>query len=99
MAATQMNSASQDFPRPVSLLRERMLHPKDYEKAARYFLEEFADDNAFVRASDPEQMQHLVSVLGSVVSKAVGSVVGLEGALVSYLRAHPRRVFLQSMSF
>jgi len=65
-----------------------MLHPTAYETAVSYFLEEFAGDNAFVRASDPEQMPHLVSVLRSVVSKAVGSAVELESALVSYLRAH-----------
>ena len=65
-----------------------MLHPTDYEKAVSYFLEEFAGDTAFVRASDPEQMPHLVAVLGKVVSKAVGSAVAVEGALVSYLRAH-----------
>ena len=65
-----------------------MLHPTAYETAVSYFLEEFAGDMAFVRVSDPEQMPHLVSVLGSVVSKAVGSAVELESALVSYLRAH-----------
>src|SRR5262249_42979377 len=84
----RMNSASQDFPRHLGVLRERMLHPTTYETAVSYFLEEFAGDNAFVSASDCEQMPHLVSVLSSVVSKAVGSSVGLEGTLVSYLRAH-----------
>ena len=83
-----MNTASQNFPLHLGVLRERMLHPTDYEKAVGYFLEEFAGDNAFVRASDPEQVPHLVSVLGNVVSKAVGSAVELEGALVSCLRAH-----------
>lgn len=83
-----MNSASQDFPRHLGVLRERLLHPTDYETAVSYFLEEFAGDNAFVRASDPEKMPHLVSVLGKVVSKAVGKTVEVEGALVSYLRAH-----------
>ena len=83
-----MNSASQDFPLHLGVLRARMLHPTDYEKAVSYFLEEFAGDTAFVRASDPEQMPHLVAVLGKVVSKAVGSTVAVEGALVSYLRAH-----------
>jgi len=83
-----MNSASQDFPRHLGVLRERMLHPTDYETAVSYFLEEFAGDNAFILASDPERMPHIVSVLGKVVSKAVGSAVELEGALVSYLRAH-----------
>jgi hypothetical protein len=83
-----MNSASQDFPLHLGVLRERMLHPTAYETAVNYFLEEFAGDGAFVRASDPEIMPHLVSVLESVVAKAVGDAVKLEGALVSYLRAH-----------
>jgi hypothetical protein len=83
-----MNSASQNFPHHLEVLRERMLHPTAYETAMSYFLEEFAGDNAFVCASDPEQMPHLVSVLTRVVSKAVGSDVKLDGALVSYLRAH-----------
>lgn len=83
-----MNSASQNFPHHLDVLRERMLHPTAYESAMSYFLEEFAGDNAFVRASDPEQMPHLVAVLTRVVAKAVGSGVALDGALVSYLRAH-----------
>jgi hypothetical protein len=83
-----MNSASQDFPRHLGVLRERLLHPTNYEEAVSYFLEEFAGDTAFVKASDPEQMPHLTSVLATVVSKAVGGDVELEGALVSYLRAH-----------
>jgi hypothetical protein len=70
------------------VLRERMLHPSDYEKAVYYFLEEFAGDEEFVRASDRENMPHLVSVLSSVVSSAVGRQVELEGALVSYVREH-----------
>ena len=86
--ASLMNSASQDFPHYLSVLRERMLHPTAYETAVSYFLEEFAGDAAFVRASDTEPMPHIVSVLGSVVSKAVGSTVELENTLVSYLRAH-----------
>ena len=38
-----MNSASQDFPKHLGVLRERMLHPTDYEKAVYYFLEEFLE--------------------------------------------------------
>jgi hypothetical protein len=86
--ASRMNSASQDFPFHLGVLRERMLHPTAYEKAFSYFLEEFAGDAAFVRASDPEQMPHVISVLAKVVSKAVERAVELEGAFVSYLRAH-----------
>jgi hypothetical protein len=83
-----MNSASQNFPHHLGVLRDRMLHPTDYELAVNYFLEEFAGDAAFVRASDREQKPHLVAVLGQVVSKALGRAVKLEGALVSYLREH-----------
>ena len=67
-----MNSASQNFPHHLGALCERMLHPTDYELAVNYFLEEFADDVAFVRGSEPEQMPHLVAALNIVTSKAVG---------------------------
>jgi len=83
-----MNSASRNFPHHLGVLRERMLHPTDYELAVNYFLEEFAGDREFVRASDPEPMPHLVAVLGQVVSRSIGRRVELEGALVSYLREH-----------
>ena len=83
-----MNSASEDFPYHLGVLRERMLHPTDYELAVNYFLEEFAGDAEFVRASDTEPMPHLVAVLGQVVSKSLGKTVELKGALVSYLREH-----------
>jgi hypothetical protein len=83
-----MNTASQNFPHHLAKLRERMLHPTDYEKSVYYFLEEFAGDPTFVRASDCETMPHLVAVLADVVSKALGRPVELEGALVSYLREH-----------
>ena len=65
-----------------------MLHRTDYELAVTYFLEEFAGDIAFVRASEPEQMPHLVAALNIVVLKAIGRRVEVENALVSYLREH-----------
>jgi len=83
-----MNCASQNFPHHLGVLRERMLHPIDYELAVNYFLEEFAGDIAFVRASEPEQMPHLIAVLNIVVSKAIGRCVEVENPLVSYLREH-----------
>jgi hypothetical protein len=83
-----MNTASQDFPRHLAELRERMLHPTEYEKAVYYFLEEFAGDKVFVTSSDVDSMPHLVEVLAQVASKAIGRRVELENALVSNLRAH-----------
>jgi len=85
-----MNSASQNFPHHLDILRERMLHPTDYERAVYYFLEEFAGDPAFIRASDPEPMPHLVAVLGHVVARSLGldHPVQLKEVLVSHLREH-----------
>lgn len=83
-----MNTASQNFPHHLGVLRERLLHPTDYEKAVSYFLEEFAGDAAFVRASDPDQAPHLVAVLSHVVSGDLGKKVEVENALVSHLREH-----------
>jgi len=82
------NSASQNFPHHLAVLRERMLHPTNYELAVHYFLEEFAGDADFVTASDPEEMPQLVAVLRHVLSKMIEGPVDLEGALVSHLRAH-----------
>jgi len=83
-----MNSASQNFPHHLGVLRERLLHPTDFELAVNYFLEEFAGDPEFVRASHKETMPHLIAVLEEVVSKDIGRAVKLQGALVSYLREH-----------
>lgn len=83
-----MNTASQNLPHHLGILRERMLHPTDYEKAVYYFLEEFAGDVGFVRASEKSLMPHLVAVLGQVVSKALSQRVELEGACVLCLRKH-----------
>src|SRR5438874_5882770 len=83
-----MNSASQDFPRHLAALREKMLHPTDYEAAVYYFLQEFAGDKEFVRASDREKMPNLVAVLGDVLSKALGKKTKLADVLVSCLREH-----------
>jgi hypothetical protein len=83
-----MNSASQNFPQHLGILRERLLHPTDYDQAVSYFLEEFAGDGAFVRASDPEEAPHLKAVLNHVVSGALGTRVEVEGLLVSHLREH-----------
>jgi len=65
-----------------------MAHPTNCELAVHYFLEEFAGDTAFVKASDPVPMPHLVAVLSAVVSKNIGRQVNIEGALISYLREH-----------
>jgi hypothetical protein len=83
-----MNSASQNFPHHLGILRERLMHPTEYDQAIGYFLEEFAGDGAFVRASDPEEAPHLKAVLRHVASGALNKRVEIEDALVSHLREH-----------
>ncbi len=46
-----MNTASQNFPHHLAKLRERMLHPTDYEKSVYYFLEEFAAPSGILVAN------------------------------------------------
>lgn len=83
-----MNSASQNFPHHLGILRERLLHPTDYDQAVNYFLEEFAGDGVFVRASEPDGAPHLKAVLNHVVSGSLSKRVEIEDALVSCLREH-----------
>src|SRR5947209_11267104 len=83
-----MNNASQNLSYHLGILRERLLHPTDYDQSLTYFLEEFAGDTAFVRASDPDEAPHLKAVLNHVVSGALGKKVEIEEALVSHLREH-----------
>jgi hypothetical protein len=83
-----MNSASQNFSFHLGELRARLLHPTEYDRAMNYFLEEFAGDGAFIRASDPDDAPHLKAVLGHLVSGALSKRVEVVGALVSQLREH-----------
>ena len=81
-----MNTASQDLPRHLGVLRERMLHPTDYELALNYFLEEFAGDMKFLDASEPDAAPHLLAVLAHVASKALGKKVAFDEAKLFLLR-------------
>ena len=64
-----MNTASQDLPHHLGVLRERMLHPTDYDLALNYFLEEFAGDVKFLDASEPDDAPHLLAVLAHVAER------------------------------
>jgi hypothetical protein len=83
-----MNAASQNLPHHLGELRERMLHPTDYELALNYFLEEFAGDSKFLEASEPDDAPHLVAVLAQVVAKALGQRVTIDTPKVFLLREH-----------
>jgi len=83
-----MNAASQNLPHHLGKLRERMLHPTDYELALNYFLEEFAGDARFLEVSEPDDAPHLVAVLAQVVAKALGQRVAIDTPKVFLLREH-----------
>jgi hypothetical protein len=80
-----MNTASQDLPRHLGVLRERMLHPTDYERAFHYFLEEFAGDLGFMNQSQAKDAPHLLTVLTHVAAKALGKLAPLEQARIFHL--------------
>src|SRR5688572_30158851 len=83
-----MNTASQDLPHHLVVLRERLLHPTDYELAVNYFLEEFAGDVRFLEQSEPDDAPHLLAVLAHVASVALGKRVAFEDSKVFLLRGH-----------
>jgi hypothetical protein len=83
-----MNTASQNLPHYLGVLRERMLHPADYELALNYFLEEFAGDVKFLNDSEPDAAPHLLAVLAHVAGKALGRKVTFDEAKLFLLREH-----------
>ena len=83
-----MNTASQNFPHHLRVLRERMVHPTDYELAVNYFLEEFAGDVKFMELSEPDAAPHLLAVLTQVAARALGRRVEFDDAKVFWLREH-----------
>ena len=83
-----MNTASQDLPRHLGVLRERMLHPTDYETAIHYFLEEFAGDVKFIGQSEADDALHLLAVLAKVAAQALGRSVTFDQVKVFLVREH-----------
>ena len=83
-----VNTASQDLPHHLGVLRERMLHPTDYELAVNYFLEEFAGDAKFVQQSERDDAPHLLAVLTHVASQAIGRRVAFDDSKVFLLGPH-----------
>lgn len=84
-----MNSASQDFPGNLSELRDRMLHPTDYEDAVTFFLEEFAGDLEFIRLSETEAIPVLTTVLERITEKMLAAPLRLDRPATFRLTGHP----------
>lgn len=83
-----MNSASNDFPKHLGALRERLEHPTDYEKAITYFLEEFAGDAEFIRQSEAESAPALTAILTRIVGQMLPGTRQLEHPAVFRLAGH-----------
>jgi len=83
-----MNNASQNLSHHLGVLRERMLHPTDYELALNYFLEKFAGDMKFLNASAPDEAPHLLAVLAHMAAKALGVKAAFDDAKLFLLREH-----------
>jgi hypothetical protein len=83
-----MNTASQDLPRHLQLLREKMLHPADYEFAVSYFLEEFACDVGFLKQSEPDEARPLLAVVRQIAARTLGGRVEFVESKVFHLDAH-----------
>ena len=83
-----VNTASQNLPHHLAILRERMLHPTDYELAVTYFLEEFAGDVKFLNQSESDAGPHLLAVLAHVASKALGQQVAFDDSKIFRLGEH-----------
>jgi hypothetical protein len=77
-----MNTASQDLPRHLRVLKEKLQRATEYEQALYYFLQEFAGDAAFIQQCEPEESLHLVAALNHVVGKALGKETKLENPRV-----------------
>jgi hypothetical protein len=82
-----MNSASHNLGLHLGILRERLTHPTDYEKAFHYFLEEFGGDTAFIEQGVVEQAPQLVAVLSAVASQALGKQIELLQPRISAMPA------------
>lgn len=84
----EMNTASENLPHHLDVLRERMLHATDYELAVNYFLEEFAGDVRFIEQSEADDAQHLLAVLAHVASAALGKRVEFDDSKMFLVREH-----------
>jgi hypothetical protein len=77
-----VNTASEDLPRHLGELQEKLQHATDYDQALYYFLEEFAGDAAFMQQCEPDESLHLVAALTHVVGKTLGKEMPLQNSRV-----------------
>ncbi len=83
-----MNSASTNFKKYLTDLRERLLHPTDYEQAVTFFLEEFAGDLEFIKQSEAESAPALTAILLRIISQMLPGTDRLDQPAVFRLSGH-----------
>jgi hypothetical protein len=83
-----MNQASTDLPRHLDVLRERLQHPTEYEKAFHYFIEEFGGDQEFIALGEPERPPLLVNVLEAITGRMLSGTVTLQNLCLSEVPGH-----------
>jgi hypothetical protein len=83
-----MNTASIDLPRHLDVLRQKLEHSTDYEKAVFYFLEEFAGDVGFVAQSVSREAPHLLAIVQYMARKALGETAEFAPNRTWYLVGH-----------
>jgi hypothetical protein len=78
----RVNTASQDLPRHLAVLQEKLQHATEYDQALYYFLEEFAGDAEFMRQCEPEEALNLIAALTHVAGKTLGKEMPLQNSRV-----------------
>ncbi|MGC8991690.1 MAG: hypothetical protein ACP5MD_16365 [Verrucomicrobiia bacterium] len=92
-----MNAASQNLPHHLGVLRERMMHPDNYELAAAYFLEEFVKDDGLLDQSEPDPESFLDEVLNLAVTTMLDRPTELDEVMVFSLSEY--KFFYGAASF
>ena len=83
-----MNTASQDLPRHLDILRQKLTHPTDYDRALAYFLEEFAGDEGFHDQGHQDDASHLRFLMGIVACQLLQRQTQIEDFGAFFLPGH-----------
>ncbi|MDH7503092.1 MAG: hypothetical protein QHJ82_10355 [Verrucomicrobiota bacterium] len=92
-----MNTASENLPHHLTVLRERMMLPDSYELAAAYFLEEFVADKGLLDESEPAPESFLNEALKQVVATMLDRPAELDEVMVLSLSEY--KFFYGAASF
>ncbi len=83
-----MNTASSDLTKHLLVLKERLLHPTDYEKAFQYFIEEFGGDVEFIQMGQPQPLPMLTPIIDRIACTALGKTVKVNRLKLTSIPGH-----------